>query len=410
MPKTPASLWSHRDFVKLRTAQSISAFGARITREGLPMAAVMTLGAPAAQIGILAALTRGPALVVGLLAGGFVDRRRKRGLLIGMDLLRAAILATIPVAAWLHLLSMPHLYLAAVVVGAASVLFEIADHAYLPSLLAHEQLTDANARLNATDSVAEVVGPALAGALFQWLAGPMAIAFNALTYLASAGFLGAIRRGEPPSSAGLRTSWQSDLSAGIKAAMAEPRVAPLLVMSATSALFGSFYSALYTLFALRVLGLTPTMLGLTVAAGGLGGLAGAVMAPRLARRFGAGPTIVGAALLGGATGLLTPLAPANPSLGMAFLSASQIMGDCLGVIWIVLADSLRQTILPQALLGRVAATFQAVAGALGVAGALIGGALGGWIGPRETLLIAATGVLLAPLVMVFSPLRRYREA
>jgi predicted MFS family arabinose efflux permease len=374
------------------------------------MAAVLTLGAPPAQIGILAALTRGPALIVGLLAGGFVDRRRKRGVLIGMDVLRAAILATIPVAAWLHLLSMSHLYLAAIVVGAASVLFEIADHAYLPCLVGREQLTDANASLNATDSVAEVVGPALAGALFQWLAGPMAIAFNALTYLASAAFLGAIRRREPPSTAGPRTSWLSDLGEGVRVAMAEPRVAPLLVMSATNALFGSFYSALYILFAFRVLGLTPAMLGLTVAAGGVGGLAGAVLAPRLARLLGVGPAIVAAAIGASAAGLLIPLAPADPRLGMVFLSTAQVVGDCLAVVWIVLAGSLRQTILPQALLGRVTATFQAVAGGLGVAGALIGGALGGWIGPRETLFIAATGLLLAPLAVAFSPLRRYREA
>lgn len=192
--------------------------------------------------------------------------------------------------------------------------------------------------------------------------------------------------------------------------MGEPRVAPLLIMSATQALFGSFYSALYTLFALRVLGLTPAMVGLTVAAGGVGALAGAIMAPRVARRLGAGPAIVVTALGAGATGLLVPLAPADPHLGMAFLCAAQVFGDCLGVIWIVLADSLRQTILPQAMLGRVAATFQAGAGALGVAGALIGGTLGGWLGPRETLYIAATGMLLAPLVVAFSPLRRYREA
>jgi len=171
---TKSSPWDNRDFVKLWAAQGVSAFGARITREGLPIAAVLTLGAAPAQIGLLAALSRGPALLVGLAAGGFVDRTRRRGVLIAMDLLRAAMLVTIPVAAWLHLLSMPQLYIAAAVVGAASVLFEIADHAYLPGLVAREAITAANASLGATESVAEVAGPALAGALFQWFAGPMA--------------------------------------------------------------------------------------------------------------------------------------------------------------------------------------------------------------------------------------------
>jgi hypothetical protein len=123
------ALWRDRDFAKLWSAAAVSAFGARITREGLPMAAVLTLRASPGEIGLLAALSYGPALFVGLAAGGYVDRTRKRGLLVAMDLSRAAVLATVPLAAWFHLLSMPQLYVAAALVGAASVLFQIADHA-----------------------------------------------------------------------------------------------------------------------------------------------------------------------------------------------------------------------------------------------------------------------------------------
>jgi len=406
---TKSSPWDNRDFVKLWAAQGVSAFGARITREGLPIAAVLTLGAAPAQIGLLAALSRGPALLVGLAAGGFVDRTRRRGVLIAMDLLRAAMLVTIPVAAWLHLLSMPQLYIAAAVVGAASVLFEIADHAYLPGLVAREAITAANASLGATESVAEVAGPALAGALFQWFAGPMAVAFNAATYLISAAFLGAITKREPEPAAHLKPNWRRDVGDGVRAVMAEPRVAPLLFLTGSNALFGSFFSALYILFALRVLGLTTTMLGLTVSAGGVGALGGAVLAPRLAKRLGAGPAIVitasGAALMN----MLIPLAPAQPGWGMAFLVGAQFFGDALAVTAWILDSSLRQTLLPQAVLGRVGATFQAVAGGLGVAGALTGGLLGGLIGPRDALFIGAGGLLVGPLVVALSPLRHYRE-
>ena len=404
------ALWGDSDFLKLWSAQSISAFGARITREGLPMAAVMTLGAAPAQIGVLAALSRGPALIVGLMAGGLVDRRRKRGLLIVMDIVRAAVLALIPVAAWLHWLSMTQLYVTAAIVGAASVLFEIADHAYLPSLVAREHITQANANLSATDSVAEVAGPALAGVLFQLLAGPAAVGLNALTYLGSAGFLGAISRPEPKPEAAEAAHWRRDLAEGVRTAVNEPRVWPLLVMTGTNALFGSFFSALYILFALRTLHLTPGMLGVTIAAGGVGALAGAVLAPRLARAIGAGPAIALAAGAAGLANLLIPLAPATPVLGMLFLAGAQVFGDALAVTAWILAASLRQTVLPQGVLGRVEATFQAVAGGLGVCGALAGGALGGWIGTRETLFIAVSGMLIGPLVVAFSPLRRYREA
>jgi predicted MFS family arabinose efflux permease len=397
-----------RDFLKLWLAQGVSAFGARITREGLPMAAVMTLGAAPGQIGVLAALTRGPALVIGLMAGGLVDRRRKRALLIAMDLLRGAALAAIAAAAWLHRLSMPQLYGTAAVVGAASVLFEIADHAYLPSLVRREQLTDANANLAATDAVAEVIGPAFAGMLFQWFAGPAAVIVNAATYLVSAVFLGAIRRGEPDPEVAPGAGWERDLREGVRVAAAEPRVAPLLFMSGTNALFGSFFSALYILFAFRVLHLTPSMLGVTIAAGGAGALVGATLAPRLARGLGTGPAIAMTALGAAAVNLFIPLAPPNPLLGMAVLGVAQVFGDALAVTAGVLAASLRQTILPQTMLGRVEATFQAVAGGLGVVGALTGGALGGWLGPRETLFIAVGGMMLGPIVVALSPLRRYR--
>jgi predicted MFS family arabinose efflux permease len=405
---TPAAdaLWRDRDFAKLWSAAAVSAFGARITREGLPMAAVLTLRASPAEIGLLAALSYGPALLVGLAAGGFVDRRRRRGLLVAMDLLRAAVLATIPLAAWLRLLSMPQLYVAAAVVGAASVLFQIADHAYLPGLVAREAITRANSSLSATDSVAEVAGPALAGVLFQWFAGPFAVAVNAATYLVSAAFLAAIARREPAPVAAAPTHWAHDIVDGVRAAVREPRVAPLLFITGSNALFGSFFAALYVFFALRVLGLTPAMLGVTIGAGGVGGLAGALLAPRLSAWVGSGRAIVlsaaGAALLNG----LIPLAPPDPKLGMAFLTTAQVFGDALAVTAAVLAASLRQTLIPQAILGRVAATFQAVGGGAAVVGALAGGALGGLIGPRQTLYIAAGGLLLGSLVAACSPLRR----
>ena len=404
------TLWGDRDFLKLWTAQGVSAFGARITREGLPIAAVLTLGAAPAQIGLLAALSRGPALIVGLAAGGLVDRTRRRGLLVAMDLLRAAVLATIPVAAWLHLLSMTQLYLAAAAVGAASVLFEIADHAYLPALVERAAITQANASLGATEAVSEVAGPALAGFLFQWFAGPFAVALNAVTYLVSAAFLGSITKREPEPEAHARLSWRRDIADGVHAALAEPRVAPLLFLAGSNALFGSFFSALYILFALRVLGLTPAMLGLTISAGGVGAFAGAIIAPRIARRLGVGPAIVTMAVGAGATTLLIPLAPATPILGMAFLVGAQFCGDALAVTAEILETSLRQTLLPQAVLGRVAATFKATSGGLGVTGALAGGLLGGLIGPRAALLIGACGMLAGPLVVALSPLRHYREA
>jgi predicted MFS family arabinose efflux permease len=398
------------DFRRLWAAQAVSGFGARITRDGLPMMAVMGLAATPAQLGLLGALGSGPALIVGLAAGGFVDRARKRRVLIAADLARAAVLALLPLAAWLGVLSMLQVYAAAVLVAAASVLFDIADHAYLPVLIDRDQLTDGNARISTTESLAEIGGPALAGVLFQWLTAPIAVGVNALTYLVSALFLAGVRKPEPePDRSGPTPGWTEDVAAGVGAAWHERRVRPLLLMTASNGFFGSFFLALYVVFALRVLHLTPVMLGVTIAAGGIGAMAGAVFAQPLARALGLGPAIVVSAAVAAAAALLIPLAPADPRLGMSALIAAQLLGDSFAVAGAVLAGSLRQTILPQAVLGRVAATFQAAGGGASVAGALIGGVLGGAVGPRTALLVAAAGLMAAPLIALASPLRRLRE-
>ena len=205
-------------------------------------------------------------------------------------------------------------------------------------------------------------------------------------------------------------SWLGDIRDGWRAATGEPRVAPLLFMTGSNALFGSFFAALYVLFAVRVLGLTPAMLGLTIAAGGIGGIGGAILAPWLARRLGSGRAIVFAAGAAAIVNLLIPSAPADPTLGMAFLSTAQLFGDALAVTAAVLAGSLRQTVLPQAMLGRAGATFHAVGGGMAVVGALAGGVLGGAIGPRAALYIAAGGLLVGPLIAAMSGLARKEAA
>lgn len=403
------ALWRDRDFVRLWLAQAVSAFGARITREGLPIAAVLTLGASPAQVGLLAAVSNGPALLVGLAAGGFVDRRRRRGLMMAADLVRAAVLATIPVAALLHVLTLPQLYVAAALVGAASVLFEIADHAYLPSLVARADLGRANASFAATESVAEIGGPALAGALFQLFAAPIAIAANAVTYLLSAVSLARIRRSEPPPHPEPHARWTDDVRLGFRTALSHPLVRPIFLSSWTQSLAGGMFSALYILFCVEVVGLSPGLLGLTIAAGGVGALLGAALAGKASRRFGVGPSIVASQALTALSIAIIPLSPADPAGGMAFLVVSQILGDAMGVTTLILGTTLIQTVTPGAVLGRVNAAYKAATGGLAVAGALAGGLLGEVLGVRGAIWIGVAGLAAAPLFSLQGPLRRLRE-
>ena len=403
------ALWSHADFLRLWSAQSVSAFGARITRTCVPLAAVLTIHASPASLGLLTALALGPGTIVGLFAGGFVDRSRRRHILIASDLLRAAILLTIPIAAWLHMLAMPQLILVAAVAGGLTVLFDIADHAYLPSLIGTAHLVEGNTKLNVTDSVAEIGGPALAGVLVQLLTAPIAIAANAVTYVVSALFLSQIASRETiaaPDAEG--ASWRRDLSTGAAAVFRNRLVQPLFWMEATTPLFGSFFM-LYVPFAIRDLHLTPTMLGVTIGVGGIGAMAGAAIAAPISRWLGLGPAIVATSFGGSAFTLLVPLASGGPAMATAMLMTAQFGGDALLVVTIILAASLRQTVLPNDILGRVAAVFKAAGGVCGVTGALTAGAFASFVGVRETLLIAAIGYFLAPAIALLSPLKTLKS-
>ena len=396
-------------FNRLWAAQAISAFGARITREGLPLMAVVALGAPAATLGGLAATASGAALVTALATGALIDRGRRRRVLIGADLLRAVVLAALPVAALLNVVSLAQVFIAAAIVAAASAVFEMASHAYLPSVVGKDRLVAGNARLAASESVAEVGGPALAGVLFQWLSAPLAIAANALTYLASAAFLAGIRAAEPaPAAPAGRRPWTREVSEGFRVAWSDLRLRALLLMGAAQGLCGGVFSALYVLFASRTLQLSPAQLGLAIAAGGVGALGGTFIAPWLARRLGTGPAILVAMAGAGLAVLITPFALAGPK-GLAALIASQVLGDALAVAGVILAASLRQSLAPQAALARLSGAFQATAGGMAVIGALAGGALGAGIGPRAALLAASLGFVGLPLIGLASPLRSVRE-
>ncbi|MBI1196444.1 MAG: MFS transporter [Phenylobacterium sp.] len=403
-------LWRERDFLRLWAAQAVSDFGARITREGLPIMAVLGLAAQPGELGVLAALSSAAGLLVGLTAGDFVDHTPRRRILIGADLLRGVVLVSLPIAAWLGVLSMLQVYVVATVVAAASVLFAIADHAYLPSLVGKALTLDANAKISATESVAEMGGPALAGVLFQALTAPFAVAVNAVTYMVSALFLWRIRTPEPTPDASRRRGWRNGLVTGAATAWAEPRVRVLLIMTTTGGLFGGFFSALYIAYVLRDMGLGTALMGLGIAAGGVGALAGSMLAQTMARWLGVGPAISIAGVLSALGTMLILFAPHDRAGAMAALVVSQILGDAFGVVPLILASSLRQAVLPNEVLGRVGAVFRAAPGAGAVAGALAGGALGGVLGLRETLLVAIAGLLIGPVYGLMAPaLRRVRE-
>lgn len=364
------------------------------------MAAILIVGAGALDLGLLAVALTLPRALFAWLGGGWVDRHRRRPVLIGCDLVRAVALLVIPAAAYWSVLSMPLLYLIAAITGVATVLFELADHVFIADLVGREHLLEANGKREAVDAVAEISGPALGGALVAWLTAPLAIAVDAGTFIVSALVIGRIRRTEKVVAATTLPSFVDDVRTGIHVVWTDPAVRALFVAEATMTLFGSFMASLYTLYALRDLMLTPTQLGIAIGCGGIGALLGAMAAGRAAAAFGPRRTLLASLGLGAAMQVLIPLAPPIPWIAMAFLIATQVVGDGALTVYLINETTLRQRLLPPEALGRAAGTFQVANGVLTPIGALFGAVLVEAIGMRPTLWLLPIGfaVALASLV------------
>ncbi len=389
------SLWRHRDFLLLWSAQGVSAVGSRITRTALPMAAILVAGAGALDLGLLAVTLTLPRALFAWLGGGWVDRHRRRPILIGADLVRAIALLAIPAAAYSGTLSMPLLYAVAAITGVATVLFELADHVFIADLVGRERLQDANGKREAADAVAEISGPALGGALVAWLTAPVAIVVDALTFVASALLIARIRNDERVAGSSAAMSFLTDVRIGIHVVWRDSAVRALFVAHALMTLFGSFMASLYTLFALRDLALTPTQLGIAIGCGGIGGLAGAMLAGRAAAHWGPRRTLIVSLAIGAAMQVLIPLAPPIPLIAMTFLIATQVIGDGVLTVYLITETTLRQRLLPPDALGRAAGTFQVANGLLTPVGALAGAVLAEGIGMRPTLWLLAIGYATA---------------
>ena len=407
-PRTAASLWRHPDFVKLWTGQTVSKFGSHITGVALPLTAVLTLSATPAQMGVLAALGSLPVLLIGLPAGAWVDRLRRRPVLIAADVGRALLLFSIPVAALLHALRIEQLYVVALLAGALTVFFDVANPAFLPAIVQAGQLVEGNSKLGASDSLAEIAGPTLAGGLVQWITAPLAIAVDAASFVVSALYLWAIRGREPePAQAVERQGVGGEIVEGMRMVLDQPVLRALAGTMATFTFFGNFIGTLYTIYILRTLHVAPAVVGVLIGLGGVGALVGALLAEPLVRRLGLGRTLIAAMAFYGCTGLTIPLAGGPTFVAVGMLAAGQFIGDVAIAVYLINDVSLRQSVIPSGMLGRANASMQVLERGIGPVGALLAGILGGsaMLGLRGTLLIGVLGVIVSSLWLVFSPVR-----
>lgn len=403
-------LWARPDVRTFLAGRTVSELGSRITREGLPIVAILAVGATAPELGLLAALSTLAAIGVAPWAGVAADRWRRRPLMVACDLFRALALLTVPVAALLHRLGFLQIALVVALVGGASVVFDVADQAWLPDFVARDRLPEGNALAAGASAVGETGGPALMGLLIQWVGGPLAILCDAVSYLASAASLLLIRAPErPPTPPAAAVPGRGQALAGFRFILAHPVLRPLALTVGTQALCGGFFGALYELYALRTLHLSPLALGVLITGGGAGALLGSLAAPWLLRRLGARRALLLAPLLAGALAWLVPLARGPVAAAFAALLVAQFCGDLAGTVFDVHANVVRQTVTPPDRLGRVGGAGAWWGGTLGAVGALVAGVLAGAVGVRGALFVAAAGQCLAPLWLLPQALRAWRE-
>jgi MFS family permease len=388
----------------LWASDTISQFGTFVAQTVLPLLAVTVLAATPFEMGVLTAAETAAFLLIGLPAGAWVDRMRRRPLMLRADVARAVLMLSIPLAWWAGVLSLAQMVVVALFVGVCTVFFDVSYQSYLPTLVGREQLLEGNAKLQASQSVAQVSGPALGGALAQLAGVANAASSIGLGFVASALFLFRIRKIEPqPERVAGRRLWP-EVAEGLRFVFGNKSIRAIALTGTTAGFFLMMETATLVIFMARDLRLTSAQVGLVLAVGGVGGALGAATANWWYRRIGNARAIWVFVLFIGPFELLIPLARPGWTI---WLSVLGLLGVGYGVIVHNIAQvSFRQSICPDRLLGRMNASMRFLIWGAFPLGSLAGGVLGELIGVRGTLWVAASGLSLSGLWVVFSPLRR----
>ena len=405
--RSGGSLWRHRDFLKLWLGETVSEFGSQVTLVAMPLAAALVLRATPAEMGILAALEMLPFLLISLPAGVWADRLHRRPILISADILRALVLLAVPIAGLTGHLSMPLLYVVAVIAGVGTVFFDVSYMSYLPALVERDNLIEGNSKMELTRSAAQLAGPGLGGLLVGLIGAAQAILADSLSFFVSALMLLIIRKPEPaPAPRDERRHMVHEMREGLGVVLGNPILRAIAATTATSNLFSSMAFAVLFLFATRDLRMDAVHIGVALALGNLGAMVGALAAGRAATRFGVGNTLMVGIFVGAAASLLVPLA--EPATALPFLVIAMLFGSAGSTTYNINQVSLRQSITPDRLQGRMNASMRFIVWGTMPIGSLLGGALGTLIGVRGAIAVGAVGGLFTVLWLVFSPVRSLR--
>ena len=405
-------LWRHGDFLKLWSAETISQFGTQVSQLALPLVAILVLDASAFEVAALTTVEFLPFILFTLPAGVWVDRMRRRPILIAGDFSRAILLVSIPVAYLADVLALWQLFVVGFLYGICTVFFDVAYQSYLPSLVERNHIIEGNSKLEISRSAAQISGPGLSGLLVELLTAPWAVFADAVSFVGSGVFLLGIRKEEEAplrvTAKSERTSMWVELKEGLRFVLGNPNLRAQAGCTATSNFFSNVLFAIFLVFAVRELELSAGVIGVTFSIGALGSLVAAFTAMRIARRFGIGPTTIAVGMLWGPAGLLIAFAPAGSS-AIPFIVAAQLVAGFAIVVYNIVQVSYRQAICPPRLQGRMNSVMRFLVWGTIPLGALTGGVLATWLGLRETIVVGAVGGTLSVLWIVFSPQRQLRE-
>ena len=390
-------------FRRLWFGQTVSEFGSQVTVLALPLAAVLVLHASTFQVGLLTTAGMAAFLLIGLPAGVWVDRMRRRSVMIVSDVVRALTLASIPVAYGLGVLTLWQLYAVAFITGIATVFFDVAYMSYLPGLVGREFVVEANAKLQATVSVAQVSGPSASGFLIGLLTAPVAFVADAASFVVSVVSLLAIREREPEPERSGERNLRREMGEGLHFVVRQPILRMIAGATSTSNLFSSVIFALSVVFLVRDVGLTASSIGVLTSLGAIGGIVGALSCGILRRWIGSARIIWLSLTVTSPFALLIPATVPGP--GLICYAVGLFMTSFGAVVYNVHQASFRQLLCPPRLLGRMNATIRFIVWGTLPLGGLLGGALGTWLGVRPALWVGAAGMCLAPIWVLASPLR-----
>jgi MFS family permease len=403
-------LWRHADFLKLWSAETISQFGTQVSGLALPLVALLVLDASAFEVAALGTVEFAPFILFTLPAGVWVDRLPRRPILIAGDFGRAALLFTIPVAYVADVLTLGQLYVVGFLVGICTVFFDVAYQSYLPSLVERDQIIEGNSKLEVSRSAAQIGGPGFGGGLIELITAPYAVLVDAVSFLASGLFVLRIRKHEEriaSTAPDQRSSLWVELKEGLRFVLGNPNLRAQAGCTATSNLFFSLGFSIMIVYFVRVLDLSPGVIGLVFSIGAAGSLVGAFTARRISTKLGIGPTTIAVTVLQGPSMLLIPLAPMDAPI--PFLIASQLAIGFAIVVYNITQLSYRQAICPARLQGRMNSVMRFLVWGTIPVGTLTGGALGTWVGLRETIIVSAIGGGSSFLWILLSPQRHLRD-